>query len=67
MSISVTVSINAKGAITGVTLGSSTGDRALDQQIRSAIRRASFHPFKNDKGQALSGTATFPVNIPVIK
>ncbi|MDO4897313.1 MAG: TonB family protein, partial [Moraxella sp.] len=64
VTVQATVTINAQGRITNVTI-TSTGDRALDQQIRSAIRRASFHPFKNDKGQVLSGTATFPINVNV--
>lgn len=56
-----TLTIDAKGSITGVS-GVSTGDRELDRQIMREIRRAKLKPFKQGNN-TLTGTATYPFDI----
>ena len=61
VSVTATLTIDAKGSITGVS-GVSTGDRELDKQIMREIRRAKLKPFKQGNN-TLTGTATYPISI----
>ena len=56
--VSIHITIDVKGRITDVS-GVNTGDPNLNQQIITAIKRASFNPFKSPSGQPVSGSGIF--------
>lgn len=60
VSVTATLTIDAKGSITGVS-GVSTGDRETDKQIMREIRRAKLKPFKQGNN-TLTGKAIYTVN-----
>ncbi|WP_157073843.1 TonB family protein, partial [Moraxella oblonga] len=60
-SFTATITIDVQGNITDVK-GVNTGDKDFDREVVRAIKRAKFHPFKNEQGQLLSGTAKLPLS-----
>ncbi|MDO4250340.1 MAG: TonB family protein [Moraxella sp.] len=60
-SVSATISVDASGKITSVSV-SSTGDRALDREIVRRIKQYSLNPHLSG-GQAVSGKVTISLSL----